>query len=105
MWQVNKSGVLKREIRLINHVEQRTVCEDVETVVVHNSCEKFCYEEEEKIGKEVTAGAYILRRYSSTLGTLLQSAFNNMGELLLSVSAHKPRFLPCHTSLTSCNSA
>ena len=57
--QINKSSVLKREreISLINHVEQRTVWEDVETVVVHNSCEKFCYEEEQKIGKEVTAGA------------------------------------------------
>ena len=46
-----------RDISLIKHVEQRTVCEDVETVVAHNSREKFCYEEKQKIGKEVTAGA------------------------------------------------
>ena len=39
----------------IRCVEQKMVCESVDTMVVHSSCEKFCSKEEQKIEEEVTA--------------------------------------------------
>ena len=50
-----KVYILEREKNPVKCVEQRTVYTGLDILVEHNSCEKFCCEEEQILEKEVTA--------------------------------------------------